>query len=156
MESFAEEEKQPLSGNAPPTLFKMADFTEILTRAQGNFMHTESKYKRAKLTPQQDHELLIQLFEDVQESIIDLVGSEAFDDIIFRMRNKRLEAIQQPISTLNKVSRKDISKIVSAANSSMKSFFTEKLLGKTDKNNVFTVLTSVKEGIKSHIDSSNQ
>jgi hypothetical protein len=38
----------------------------------------------------------------------------------------------------------------------MKSFFTEKLLGKTDKNNVFTVLSSVKEGIKNHIDSSNQ
>jgi hypothetical protein len=97
MSSAAEEEKQRQSEAPPPTLFKMADFNEILTRAQGNFMHTESKYKRAKLTPQQDHELLIQLFEDVQESIIDLVGSDAFDDIIFRVRQKRLEAVQLPI-----------------------------------------------------------
>ena len=54
------------------------------------------------------------------------------------------------------MSRKDIKQIVSAANSSMKSFITDKLLGKTEKNNVFTVLSSVKEGIKNHIDSSNQ
>ena len=97
MESIAEEEKQPQSMGPGPTLFRIADFTEILARAQGNFMHTESKYKRAQLTPQKDHELLLQLFEDVQDSIIDLVGSETFDDIIFRMRHKRLEAIQHPI-----------------------------------------------------------
>ena len=96
MESIAEEEKQPQSMGTGPTLFRISDFTEILARAKGNFIHTESKYKRAKLTPQQDHELLIQMFEDVQESIIDLVGSEAFDDIIFRVRQKRLEAIQLP------------------------------------------------------------
>ena len=57
--SAAEEVKQPQSENPPPTLFKMADFNEILTRANGNFNYTESKYKRVKLTPQQDHDLLI-------------------------------------------------------------------------------------------------
>ena len=37
----------------------------------------------------------------------------------------------------------------------MKIFFTEKLQGKNDKNNVLTVLTSVKREIINHIDSSN-
>jgi hypothetical protein len=56
MESFAEEEKQPQSMGPGPTLFKIADFSDILARAKGNFKHTESKYKLAHLTPQQDHE----------------------------------------------------------------------------------------------------
>jgi hypothetical protein len=36
------------------------------------------------------------LFEEVQDSIIDLVGPEAFDEMILKMRHKRLEANQQP------------------------------------------------------------
>ena len=90
MDSFAYSEKQPQWMEPEPTLFKIADFSDILARAKGNFKHTESKYKRAHLTPQQDHEYLMHLFEDVQDSIIDLVGPEAFDDIIFRIRHKWL------------------------------------------------------------------
>ena len=159
MNSAAEEQKQRQAEVPPPTLLKMADFKKVLRMANGNLEYTEAKIIR-ELSPKVEHDLVVKMMVDLEEFVMELVGSDdAFDDIIFKARNKRVEASQQPLQlpqTLNQVTHKEIKKIVSAANSSMKSFFTEKLLGKTDKNNVFTVLSSVKEGIKNHIDSSNK
>jgi hypothetical protein len=75
----------------------MADFKKVLRMANGNLEYTEAKIIR-ELSPKVEHDLVVKMMVDLEEFVMELVGSDdAFDDIIFKARNKRVEASQQPL-----------------------------------------------------------
>jgi hypothetical protein len=97
MSSAAEEEKQPQEEVPPPTFLKMADFREVIKSANANLDFTDSRNSRRKLSPKVEHDIVIQMMVDLEEFVMELLGSDdAFDDIVFKARNKRIEASQQP------------------------------------------------------------
>jgi hypothetical protein len=75
----------------------MTDFKEVLRMAHANLEYTDAKNIRRKLSPKVEHDVVIQMMVDMEEFVMELVGTDdAFDDIIFKARNKRIEASQQP------------------------------------------------------------
>ena len=65
--------------------------------AHGNLEYTEAMII-SELSPKVEHDLVIKMIVDLEEFVMRLVGSDdAFDDIIFKARNKRVEASQQPL-----------------------------------------------------------
>ena len=96
MSGAAEEQKQLPAESPPPTLLKMSDFKKVLRMANANLEFTEAKNIR-QLSPKVEHDVVIQMMVDMEEFVMELLGSDdAFDDIIFKARNKRIEASQQP------------------------------------------------------------
>ena len=59
---------------------------------QANITFTENKFKHRQLTPQQLHQVVMQINIDHMESLLEWVGDQIFDDIVFQARNKRLAA----------------------------------------------------------------
>ena len=57
----------------------------------------ETKLARRKITPEEENKTITSLIVDLQEFVMDIVGSDdAFDEIIFQARGKRIQASEEP------------------------------------------------------------
>ena len=84
--------------------------------------------------------------------MMEIIGSnDAFDEIIFQARNKRIQASREPVDVMKSIrsyTKEAINQVRSVQNLIKKT-----LTGDSEKNNVFIALNSVKAGITKQIES---
>ena len=89
--------------------------------------------------------MILDLIVNLVSDISDILGSEAaFEDMIFRVKGKKMEGSQIQSYPQLKNPNTAVRKILQTA-ILMKNQISNKLVGDTKKNNVFMALKSVKE-----------
>ena len=89
---------------------------------------------------------------DLQEFMMEIIGSQdAFDEIIFMARNKRINASREPVDVMKGI--RSYAKDAINQVRSVKTLIKNTLTGDSENNNVFIALNSVKAGISKQIES---
>ncbi len=151
MSQAAEEQKQPQDSGATP-LLTIGNFREIRQMADAFYNIADTKLARRRLTPEEESKTITSLIVNLQEFVMDIVGSDdAFDEIIFQARDKRIKASREPEDVMKSI--KSYTKEAINQVRSVQNLIKRTLTGDSEKNNVFIALNSVKLGITNQIES---
>ena len=114
-----------------------------------------TKLSRRRISPEEESKTITSLIVDLQEFVMDLVGSDdSFDEIIFQARDKRINAKHEPQDVMKSI--KSYTKDAINQVRSVKNLIKKTLTGYSEQNNVFIALNSVKAGITKQIESQNE
>ena len=88
--------------------------------------------------------------------MMDIIGSsDAFDEIIIQARNKRIKASRKPLDIMKESMTSYLKEAISQSRS-VQNLIKTTLIGRSEGNNVFKALNSVKAGIIKHIESQGE
>ena len=80
----------------------------------------DTQLARRKITPEEESKTITSLIVNLQEFVMDIVGSDdAFDEIIFQARDKRIQASQEPkdvMKTIKSYTKDAINQVRSVKN----------------------------------------
>lgn len=75
----------------------LVNYEEIVGLAQANLSFIKPKFLRLKPSSKEEHEMISEIIVNLLALINDIMGSDAaFDDLIFKVRNKKVQP-PQPI-----------------------------------------------------------